>query len=53
MTYKGSFEDGFRQGQGILTWPNGDKYEGDFNQSKILLNICGKIKNHLWETVVL
>lgn len=32
--YHGSFRDGRKHGNGIKTWPSGDRYEGDFVDDK-------------------
>ena len=29
-TYRGHFKAGMKDGQGVKTWPNGDRYEGSF-----------------------
>ena len=29
-TYRGHFKAGMKDGQGVKTWPNGDRYEGGF-----------------------
>ena len=32
--YEGEFKDGNQNGQGTLTWTNGDMYEGEFKDGK-------------------
>ena len=32
--YEGSFENGIRQGKGIMHYPDGSRYEGEFNADK-------------------
>lgn len=37
MTYKGQFKDGMKNGNGILTYFDGTKYNGEFIDDKM----CG------------
>jgi hypothetical protein len=32
--YRGDFHAGMKQGRGVKTWPNGDRYEGDFVEDR-------------------
>jgi hypothetical protein len=40
-TYVGEFQYGKENGHGILTWPNGVEYEGEFTNG-----LCSGIGNH-------
>ena len=33
-TYRGAFRAGMKDGEGVKTWPNGDRYEGGFAHDK-------------------
>ena len=40
IVYKGQVKNSFKHGKGVQTWPNGAKYEGDWDRDKM----CGSGK---------
>jgi len=34
-SYVGDFVEGLREGNGVMTWSNGDRYEGGWKQDKV------------------
>jgi hypothetical protein len=34
--YEGDYKDGLRTGRGIMVYPNGDRYEGEWLENKVI-----------------